>query len=335
MSQSSGQPKLAIITRTKDRPLFLKRAIESVESQTYDDYVHVIFNDGGDKKKLEELVGGYGNPRRKVIHSPKHIGLVRALNQAIKAVDSKYVTILDDDDSWPPERLEKTVNYLEESEDKAVVVRMDIIIEKLEKDQIVFVSQHPHPESSEGQISLFKQCYANYVSNGIVTYRRDVYDELKGYDETLPTAEDWDFGLRLLLKYDVALLDSDKPLFYYHQRPRQKGMAGNSVHAGVLDQQKAQNALRNYYLRKELAEGKLGVGYIMNLILHDRAIDTHLERHMNYIEGLLEAKIEHVGERVASQVDELMPMRIEEAIIKLDYVSRARSKIKKIIRREK
>ena len=48
MEKADGKKaKVAIITRTKDRPLLLERAIQSVESQTYSDYVHVILNDGG------------------------------------------------------------------------------------------------------------------------------------------------------------------------------------------------------------------------------------------------------------------------------------------------
>lgn len=276
-------PKVAIITRTKDRPLLLSRVLQSVSEQAFDDYVHVILNDGGDKDKLEKLLKQYKSDKRVVVHNKKTVGHTEALNQAIKAADSKYVTILDDDDSWPPERLEKTVSYLEKTGDKAVVVKMDVVEEEItDSGKIHKMSQYLHPESGEGEINLFKQCYKNYISNGIVTYQREVYDELGGYDESLAVGEDWDFGIRLLTKYDVGFLRSEKPLFFYHQRPKQHGDQGNSVHAGVNVQEKTINVLRNRYLRKDLAMGGLGVGYIMNSLAQDESWIVRLEGHMNY-----------------------------------------------------
>lgn len=92
-------PKVAIITKSHGRPLLLERAIKSVESQTYEDYVHVVFNDGEDQHAVETVVAKYPNPRRVVIHSKQHLGITRALNKAIRAVDSAYITMLDDDDT--------------------------------------------------------------------------------------------------------------------------------------------------------------------------------------------------------------------------------------------
>ena len=50
------QAAVAIITRTKDRPLLLRRAVESVLGQTHADWVHVIVNDGGDPAAVEQVV---------------------------------------------------------------------------------------------------------------------------------------------------------------------------------------------------------------------------------------------------------------------------------------
>lgn len=283
MEKADGKKaKVAIITRTKDRPLLLERAIQSVESQTYSDYVHVILNDGGDKNNLDKLLKKHKSDRRVIVHNKKTEGFTKALNQAIRAVDSKYITILDDDDSWPPERLKKTISYLEKTGEKAVVVKMDVVIEEIKDDKIHFISQHLHPESGEGEISLFKQCYKNYVSNGIVTYQRGIYEEIGGYDESLEVGEDWDFGIKLMLRYDVAFLRNEKPLFFYHQRPSQKGSQGNSVHAGVDIQEKTINIIRNRYLRQDLQNGYLGVGYIMNSIPQEESSVIRLERHVNH-----------------------------------------------------
>ncbi len=297
MSKPKILPKIAIITRTMNRPLLLARALKSVDGQTYQGYVHVVFNDGGDRKLLDELTKKYPNERRVVIHSKANVSYTKALNQAIRAVDSEYVTILDDDDSWPPERLEKTVSELEATGGAAVAVKMDTIIEEILGDKVRKISQHLHPESGEGEISLFKQCHKNYLSNGIMTYRRSVYDELGGYDESLEVGEDWDFGIRLLLKHDVSFLRDEPVLFYYHQRPNQKGNDGNSVRANVYQQEKSINAIRNRYLRQDINAGRFGVGYIMNQLEQDTVMTVRLERHMNHCTDEVKLNINNTTKR--------------------------------------
>jgi glycosyltransferase involved in cell wall biosynthesis len=273
---------MAIVTRTKNRPQLLKRAIESLDAQLNQDFIHVILNDGGEKKVLEDMLKEHPRKDRIIVHNNQPKGLVKALNMAIRAVDSEYVAILDDDDTWHPNRTKAVTQYFHANpEAKAVVVKMDTIVESVENGVIVKLDQYPHPDGEGSQISLFKQCNRNYLSNGILTYKRSLYDELGGYDESLTTAEDWDFGIRLMLKEDVGIVDSDGPLFYYHQRPQQMGDEGNSVHARVKEQEETINRIRNRYLRSDIHNGVAGVGFIMNATEQDLVNIVRLEGHVN------------------------------------------------------
>lgn len=309
---------MAIITRTKNRNTLLERAIKSVQSQTNHNYVHVILNDGGNKDELESLLTKYPDSNRIVLHNNASAGLTKALNQAIRAIDSDYISILDDDDSWPANRLEVVLGFFDKNpHTAAAVVKMDIVIEDVKDGSIIKHDQYLHPDSGDGEISLFKQCMRNYISNGIVTYKRSVYEELNGYDETLATAEDWDFGLRLLLKYDVEYIQSDQPLFFYHQRPQAVDNNGNSVHAGVREQEVIINKLRNKYLRNDLNSNKLGVGYIMNQMVFDTSNVVRLEGHVNY-----------VGDEIKNNSKEIARLLINSRISK-----RIEVKIRRVFKR--
>lgn len=293
--------KIAVITRTKNRNLLLNRALKSVEDQTFKDYVHVIVNDGGDKKSVNELVAKYKNKSRIVIHNKESIGLTKALNQGIQATKSKYIAILDDDDSLAKDRLEKTVDFLDRSNAKGVVNVMDRIIETIDGNSIKFVSSNRwHQETTS--ISLYKQCLDNYLSNGAFSYRRDVYEELDGYDETLEVAEDWDFGIRFLLKYDVEFLQTDYPLSFYHHRPRQKSSEGNSVFANLDIHEQQLNKLRNKYLRTDINSGRIGIGYIMNNLLYERERSSELDKKDIDKIVRLEGHINYVGEKIISKL---------------------------------
>jgi glycosyltransferase involved in cell wall biosynthesis len=290
-SQSTASPKVAVITRTKNRDLLLKRALDSISTQTYDNFIQVVVNDGGYKKPVEEIIKNYKH-NIKLIHNDKSVGLTKALNQGIRAVSTKYISILDDDDTWSPDRLEKTISYLEKTGAKGVVNVTDIIIEEIKREKIIEMSRH---RLYEGMLSinLYKQCLDNYLSNGCVIYERDVYDELKGYNEQLKVAEDWDFGIRFLMKYDVDFLNTNNALCFYHHRPDAKGSTGNSVFDGINDHKRHLDLIANQYLRQDIRNGNLGLGYIINSLRYQKEVITPIEEK-RLLEQSLKLK-EHVN----------------------------------------
>lgn len=298
---------VAIITRTKNRPIFLERAIKSVLSQTYKEYIHVILNDGGDIGDVEDVLKKYPDKKRVTIHNKKSVGLVGALNQAINAVDSEYICILDDDDEMHKDRILLGLQAIQEHGGVASAVPMDIVIEGINSSgKIKEKNRFHHPDSWCGEISLYKQIHKNYLTNSVVLYKRSVYDELGGYDESLKTAEDWDFGLRLMLKYNVEQVMSDYALVYYHQRPDvvdEKN--GNSVYAGVREQERSIMIMRNNYLRDDLTRGRFGVGFIMNDFEQNLENIVRLEGHVNYVERNLKEDFRSDVQRLDDHIKEL------------------------------
>ncbi|HRE18551.1 MAG TPA: glycosyltransferase family A protein, partial [Rhodocyclaceae bacterium] len=62
MNSTSATPAVAVITRTKNRPLMLARALDSVSRQTFRDALWVIVNDGGEPATVE-LIAEQGRQR--------------------------------------------------------------------------------------------------------------------------------------------------------------------------------------------------------------------------------------------------------------------------------
>lgn len=260
--------KVAVITRTKDRPIFLKRSIQSVSSQTYDDYLHVIVNDGGKKSTVQKIIDELPDnqiKKIKLFHRENPSNAPDTIfNESIDHIDSEYVVIHDDDDTWHPEFIERTVKQLELSDAAGVVVKTNKIIEELSKDgtirQLKILPWMPEIKT----VSLYRQCVENQLTPIAFMYRRAAYKDVGGYDSTLPVLGDWDFGIRLLQKYDIDFLDPGFALANYHHRNFKPGIQGNTSYAGNDKARYYTNKLMNKYLRLELAEGRLGVGYIMS-----------------------------------------------------------------------
>lgn len=257
--------KVAIITRTKDRPLFLARALESVSNQTHEDYVHVIINDGGDVDAVNNLVAKFPTGKIRVFHRGSSSNAPDTLfNESIERVKSDYIAVHDDDDTWHTEFLEAMSKKLdEEPELGAVVARADKVIEEVRGGSIKHIKSTAWMPDLK-VINLYRQCIENQMSAGLTMYRRSAYEAVGRFDDTLAVAGDWELGIRILLKYEVAFLDPGFALANYHHRKYSPGREGNSIFAGNDSHRYYTNLIMNKYLRKELADGKLGVGYIMS-----------------------------------------------------------------------
>ena len=113
-SARADEPSVAIITRTKDRPILLERAARSVAGQTYRNIRWVVVNDGGDPEPARAVLErSLVDPSRITFRShPVSLGMEAASNAGIRASDSELIVIHDDDDSWEPGFLEQSITFL-------------------------------------------------------------------------------------------------------------------------------------------------------------------------------------------------------------------------------
>ena len=268
--------KVAIITRTKDRALLLKRAIHSVQSQTYTDYVHVIVNDGGGRESIESILrecDELTRSRIKVFHRDLNSNAPDTIfNESIDRVDSEYVAVHDDDDTWHERFLEHTVKALD-SGAQGVVARANKVVERINGGRIQKkTSEHYLPDMKA--VSLYRQCIDNQLTPIAFIFRRDAYEAIEKYDNELPVAADWEFGIRFLCKYDVEYIDPGYALAFYHFR--ENGDNTSKKH----DYRRHMTQVYNRYLRDELSSGKLGVGYIMSSLRYEQDMMTSVVRKL-------------------------------------------------------
>jgi len=267
--------KVAVITRTKDRPVFLRRAIRSIVDQTFQDYTHVIVNDGGDRGVLEKLLDEFDESVRaniQVFHRDTSSEAPDTIfNESIDRVDSTYFALHDDDDTWHPNFLEASTAHLEANNELgAVVARTDRIDEEQSDSGAIMELKRSHFLPDLKVINLYRQCIDNQLTPISTLYKRSSYNAVGKFDNSLPVVGDWEFGIRLLQKYDVDFIDPGHSLAYYHHRKPKSNSSGNTSFAGNEKHRYFVNKVMNKYLRNELAEGRLGVGYIMSQLKYDQ-----------------------------------------------------------------
>lgn len=111
-------PKVTVALITYNRTQYLKKAIDSIISQTYLDF-ELLIMDNGSTSETYELVKPYLNEQIKYHRNP--INDRRYMNQAFTLASGKYIIITHDDDMMMPTMLEKEVDILENNSNCVLV----------------------------------------------------------------------------------------------------------------------------------------------------------------------------------------------------------------------
>lgn len=271
--------KVAVITRTKDRPLMLRRAHQSVSRQTFRDFFWIIVNDGGAPSEVDAVANQAKADGLlvNVVHNARSLGMEAASNVGINSSDSEYLIIHDDDDSWDPEFLAATTHFLDNDlHYGGVVTHTDRVDEVVDGEAIRVRRTTPWNRELQS-IYLFEMARLNRFPPISFLFRRSVLKDIGHFDESLPVLGDWDFHLRFLIVHDIGLIP--RPLAYYHHREGTNGVYGNSVYDGVSKHIRYDAILRNRMLRSDLKAGRFGLGSLVNLA---RALES-----MSMLEMLL------------------------------------------------
>lgn len=244
--------RVAIVMRTRDRPILLPRAFRSVLSQTYADWHLYLVNDGGHASVVECCVAGHAAAfagRITVIHNVDSHGMEAASNIGISKADGEYLVIHDDDDTWAPAFLQETTAFLTSPEKArfiAVAARPILIHERIVDGQVVELRREEWTAWTP-TMDIAALLARNSFPPICLLIRMAAVREIGLYNEAMPVLGDWDFNLRLLAVGDIGTIESR--LAGYHHREKTDSRYGNSVTAGV-DSHTVYDALyRNSMLR--------------------------------------------------------------------------------------
>lgn len=184
-------PKVSIIISTYNRPQLLKRAIESVQKQTFTDWELIVVHDGNDRKVINgETSLDILNDRRILWVLIEHFGNdTKPKNEGIKLAKGKYIAFLDDDNTWRPDHLQLLVKCLDENPDIAMAYGDRWVVNETQ------LGQDRMGVSSEFTPALL--AHHNYIDTSDVLVRREALFAVGGFDERYKKYVDWNLWLRM------------------------------------------------------------------------------------------------------------------------------------------
>ncbi|OUL33348.1 glucosyl transferase [Nostoc sp. T09] len=181
--------KVSVIIPVYKAEKYIASTLQSALDQTYKNIEILIIDDGSPDRSIE-ICHQFTDPRIKIIRQ-KNRGLPGARNTGIRHATGEYLTLLDADDLWLPEKLEKHVQHLENSPKVGVSFSRSAFID--DNGQPLGIYQMPQLKGITPSVVLCR----NPISNGsAAVIRREVFEAIKFQDNLYGTVEDFYFDER-------------------------------------------------------------------------------------------------------------------------------------------
>ncbi|HEY3697184.1 glycosyltransferase family 2 protein [Phenylobacterium sp.] len=215
---ANREPRLAVIMTCYNEGAFIGAAVRSVLRQTCGEAVDqiVIADDGSLPDTIAALKDiETWDSRIRVIYGPGGAGLPAQRNRAIAQTTAPFFAILDGDDLWTEDKVERQLPVMLSSDAIGLVY----------SDYFAFSDDDLSGARRAGVIDLakFRDQTLGYFLNdppiipSTTLIRRSVFDACGGFDQTIRVFEDTDFYLRASRFGAFRLVDS--PLLYKRFRP--------------------------------------------------------------------------------------------------------------------
>lgn len=230
-------PKVSIVCRTYNHEAIIGETIDSVLAQTFQDW-ELIVSDDCSKDATVEKVKSYNDKRIRLLTSEKNIGIIANLNKVISACKGEYISILDGDDVYYPEKIAKQVKFLDENPDYgAVFSYIDFINDGKFRDVLDKMINVPAGSREQMIRKIFLK--NNYMAFPTEMFRKEFAID---FPENMIAMADCRFHIKMLLKTKIKVLE--EPLVKY----RLSGDAQTSNWASPLSNQVEQIFLNDCFL---------------------------------------------------------------------------------------
>ncbi len=203
---------------------YIVQALESVLFQTFQDFEIILIDDGSQDNTVS-LVQQFDDPRIHILQQ-KNQGASSARNYGMRQSQGQYIALLDGDDYWLPEKLERQLQHLSHAPNVGVSFCRAAFMNDLGEP----LGTYQMPQLKNLDASAFLK--SNAIGCGSTPIlRREVLDAIQFetiiqgerkvcyFDETLQRSEDLELWLRILLKTPWKIEGINDPLVFYRINP--------------------------------------------------------------------------------------------------------------------
>ncbi len=202
---------VSIVMPAWNRASTIGRAVESVLRQSYPNWELLVVDDGstdGTAEAVEAVRGGRGNIRCLRI---EHAGVSAARDEGLRAAKGGIIAYLDSDNCWHPDYLLFMVHALGDTGPRCGYAAMRV----MDEDEGEAAGWRAH------RFNLDVLLRNNYIDINIFAHRRELFEELGGFDRELRRWVDWDLILRYVERWEPIEIPAVLCDYFRHKRLHQ------------------------------------------------------------------------------------------------------------------
>lgn len=191
-----GVARVAVIVPAYGVAHLLGEALDSLLAQTLSDWECVVIDDGAPDNVAGAVAPYLADPRIRFVATANR-GVSAARNRAIAETRAPYVALLDGDDLFRPQYLERMIAEFDADPAARFVTCNARIFGAVAQEALCVDRRQGTGDGTTGSLGdVLDRSFSVYIGS---TFRRADFDEVGGFDEAMTHAEDLDFWVRLLL----------------------------------------------------------------------------------------------------------------------------------------
>ena len=248
MNNQQSTPIVSVILTSFNHGRFIREAIESVLAQTYVNFELIILDDASTDDSWE-IIQSFNDSRILAFRNSENLGPTYGVNKAIfELARGKYIAIHHSDDVWVQYKLQKQVEFLNDNPAIGAVFTKVLAIGE-DGDQFKdkghsYSSIFDRRNRPRGEWLRRFFIHGNCLCHPSILIRKECYEQIGGYRSQLAQLPDFDMWIRLLLKYDIHILDES--LVHFRIRSNEQNTSGSRPETRIRDRFEHFKVLDNF-----------------------------------------------------------------------------------------
>jgi glycosyltransferase involved in cell wall biosynthesis len=208
---------IGIIIPTRNRPILLERALQSVFEQTWTNWTLTIVNDGGNAGEIETLVNYFKNKYNSenkiaVYTNNFNLGKAASCNVALEKIKDELAVVLNDDDCWAPEFLQVSITQLEYRNKLNPLVKGIMCLANIYHEEVLddgaYTQWCDTPRMEElnqydDYVSSSALVENNLFSSSQFIFHKEVVNRIGAFNKSMLVYSDWEFNIRFIAHYEI------------------------------------------------------------------------------------------------------------------------------------
>lgn len=220
-----NKPKISVLIPSYNHAQYLKKCIDSVLNQTFDD-IEILISDDNSTDNSRKIIDSYNDPKIKKFFSPVNCGGSENLNKLIDLAKGDYIALLNSDDYWELNKLEKQYEFMENNKQYAACFTwVQYINEKGENyyPDNVFIQKN----KTQAEWLYYFLEVENCLCHPSMLIRKQIYEEIGKYSIRYRQIPDFIKWIKLVQKYPIYIIQ--EPLVNFRWVTSGKNTSGLSI----------------------------------------------------------------------------------------------------------